>query len=162
MLSSAGASRTEFAGDIGREMLHALDATVGSLVSPWPDAVDRAALAAYLLVAFGVPVLGYAFMVVDFRRYLRSLRRALVTVAGVARGVSPYWAVRDRPPCLQALALDLPCTEEAVLAAYRQRVKDLHPDRGGDLQQFLRLQKHFEQALHLVRSQANTRAASNG
>ena len=54
--------------------------------------------------------------------------------------------MRDRPPCLQALELDLPCTEEQVLAAYRRRVKELHPDRGGDLQQFLRLQKHFEQA----------------
>jgi len=51
------------------------------------------------------------------------------------------------------VALDLrpPCSEEEVLAAYRQRAKSLHPDRGGDLEKFLRLQQHFEQALHLVR-----------
>jgi hypothetical protein len=128
----------------------------------WPDAVDATALAGYLGVALGLPLLGYVAMAVDIRRYLRSLRRALVVVAHAARGPAPYWAVRDRPPCLQALALDLPCTEEAVLAAYRQRVKDLHPDRGGDLQEFLRLQKHFEQALHLVRTQARARAASSG
>jgi hypothetical protein len=143
-------------------MLHELNATLGALAAPWPDAVDRAALSAYLLVAFGAPALGYLFMAVDFRRYLRSLRRALVVVANAARGSAPYWAVRDRPPCLVALALDLPCSEEAVLAAYRQRVKDLHPDRGGDLQQFLRLQKHFEQAMHLVRTQAKARAAPAG
>jgi hypothetical protein len=140
-------------------MLYEHCLTAGAVVSPWPDAVDRAALTAYLLVAFGVPALGYVFMVVDFRRYLRSLRRAVVVVASAARGAAPYWAVRDRPPCLQALSLDLPCSEEAVLAAYRQRVKDLHPDRGGDLHQFLRLQQHFEQAMHLARSQANARAA---
>jgi hypothetical protein len=43
-----------------------------------------------------------------------------------------------------------------VLAAYRTRVKDLHPDRGGDLKQFLQLQKHFEQAMHLARSGATS------
>jgi len=61
---------------------------------------------------------------------------------------------------LEALELRLPCTEEQVLAAYRRRVKALHPDRGGDLQQFLRLQKHFEQALHLARCQAKVRTVS--
>jgi hypothetical protein len=143
-------------------MLPQFGVTIGTVAASWPDAVDRAALLAYLLVAFGVPALGYVFMAVDLRRYLRSLRRALVVVANAARGSAPYWAVRDRPPCLEALSLALPCTEEAVLAAYRERVKDLHPDRGGDLQQFLRLQKHFEQALHLVRTQGKARAAAAG
>jgi hypothetical protein len=121
----------------------------------WPDAVDAAALTLWLLLAFGLPALGYVLMAIDIRRYLRSLRRALVVVAqATIRRGAPYWAARDRPPCLQALELDLPCTEEQVLAAYRRRVKELHPDRGGDLQQFLRLQKHFEQARHLVRAHA--------
>jgi hypothetical protein len=128
----------------------------------WPDAVDATALTAYALVAFGAPVLGYVLMAIDIRRYLRSLGRALVAVTAMGRGSTPYWAAADQPPCMHALELRLPCTEEAVLAAYRRRVKDLHPDRGGDLQQFLRLQKHFEQALHLVRTQAKSRAASAG
>jgi hypothetical protein len=123
--------------------------------SDWPDTVDSAALVCWALLAFGLPALGYVFMAVDIRRYLRSMRRALVVVAQatIRRGV-PGWVAQDRPPCLQALDLDLPCTEEQVLAAYRRRVKELHPDRGGDLQQFLRLQKHFEQAQHLVRAHA--------
>jgi hypothetical protein len=100
-------------------------------------------------------------MMLDIRRYLRSLRRALVVVAAAAtRRGTPYWAIRDRPPCLEALDLSLPCTEEQVLAAYRRRVKELHPDHGGDLQQFLRLQKHFEQALHLVRQHATRRTVA--
>lgn len=120
----------------------------------WPDGIDATALAVFAAVAFGLPLFGYWLMVIDIRAYLRSLRRALVVIARAATN-TPYWAARrDCPPCLQALELDLPCTEEQVLAAYRHRVKELHPDRGGDLQQFLRLQKHFEQAMHLARSQA--------
>jgi curved DNA-binding protein CbpA len=49
-----------------------------------------------------------------------------------------------------ALGLTLPCTAEDVLAAYRRKVKKLHPDRGGNRRQFLQLQAHFEQALALV------------
>ena len=114
----------------------------------------------FALGAFGLPALGYVFMAIDVRRYLRSLRRALVLVTATAVRSVPNWALRDRPPCMQALELDLPCTEEQVLAAYRRRVKELHPDHGGDLQQFLRLQKHFDQALHLVRCRARRRAAA--
>ena len=121
----------------------------------WPDGVDASALMAFAAVAFGLPLFGYWFMALDIRAYLRSLRRALVVVARAVTPGTPYWAVRgDRPPCLVALELALPCTEEQVLGAYRQRVKALHPDRGGDLQQFLRLQKHFEQAMHLAGSGA--------
>jgi hypothetical protein len=131
-----------------------------SSLRSWPDGVDFAAMALYAAIAFGLPLLGYGIMAVDVRRYLRSLRRALVVVARAAYPGGPYWAGQDRPPCLQALELELPCTEEEVLAAYRRRVKSLHPDRGGDLQQFLRLQKHFEQAMHLARSHAKVGAVS--
>ena len=126
----------------------------------WPagmDGVDGLLTFGYLAVIIGVPVLGYAVMVMDFRRYLRSLRRAMVMVAQSVRKV-PYWALNEQPSCLTELGLRLPCTEEEVMAAYRERVKELHPDRGGDLQSFLRLQKHFEQAMYLVRGQARQEA----
>jgi hypothetical protein len=131
---------------------------VGDNPGTWPDAIDHGAIGLFLLVAFGLPALGYVFLALDIRRYLRSLRRALVVVAQAATRQTPYWASRDRPPCLVSLELTLPCTEEQVLAAYRRRVKELHPDHGGELQQFLRLQKHFEQAMHLARSHAKRRA----
>lgn len=135
---------------------------VAEAASPatWPDAVDAAAIGFFLLAAFGLPALGYVFMALDIRRYLRSLRRALVIVASAAIRHSPSWAMCDSPPCMQALELVLPCTEEQVLAAYRRRVKDLHPDRGGDLRKFLQLQKHFEQAMHLVLRQSKIRTVS--
>jgi curved DNA-binding protein CbpA len=44
----------------------------------------------------------------------------------------------------------MPCTADDVLAAYRRKVKSLHPDRGGDRREFLRLQTHFEQAMAFV------------
>jgi hypothetical protein len=87
------------------------------------------------------------------------LRRALVVVAAAASRHTPSWAYCDQPPYLQALELTLPCTEKQVLAAYRRRVKELHPDHGGDLKQFLQLQKHFEQAMHLAGSQQKRPAA---
>lgn len=144
-------------------MLAGAIATIGNLAAvgpaqsmrPWPDGVDALALAGFAGLAFGLPALGYGLMALDIRAYLRSLRRALTVVTGVVARDTPYWALRrDRPPCLVALDLALPCTEDEVLRAYRERVKSLHPDRGGDLGQFLRLQKHFEQALYLVRNRA--------
>jgi len=125
-------------------------------VPMWPkDGYDRALTAIYLAVIFGLPLLGYVFMVLDFRRYLRSLRRALVLVVQ-AVPVTPYWALRSRPVCLKTLGLMLPCTEEDVMEAYRELAKEKHPDRGGDLDQFLKLQRHYEQALKLVREESTT------
>lgn len=119
--------------------------------SRWPDGVDATLTTLYLACIFGIPLLGYALLVLDIRRYLRSLRRALVVVTRLVPTM-PYWALLERPACLRALDLKIPCSEADVLAAYRERAKTLHPDRGGDLQQFLRLQQHFEQALAVVRS----------
>lgn len=119
----------------------------------WPDGIDASITITCLTIMFGIPILGYVFMVVDFRRYLRSLRRALMVVTQYVPEL-PYWAVlARRPACLQALDLQLPCSEEEVLAAYRELAKTMHPDRGGDLQQFLLLQKHFEQALRIARGE---------
>lgn len=129
---------------------------------PWPDAADGAGILLFLAIAVGLPAAGYVCMVLDIRRYLRSLRRALVVVAHAAVGRTPDWALDDRPPCLAALGLNHGCTEDEVLAAYRQRVKNLHPDHGGELPQFLRLQKHFEQALHLARSRRGRAVANSG
>lgn len=127
---------------------------------PWPDAVDLAALVTFFAIAFGVPAFGYVLMAIDVRRYLRSLRRALVVLTRSVTPNSPYWARRDRPPCLETLDLALPCTEEQVLAAYRRKVKEMHPDKGGSLHKFLQLQRHFEQAMYLARSHAKVRTVS--
>ena len=115
----------------------------------WPDGLDGAVTLAYLAVLIGIVVAGYACMVLDFRAYLRSLRRALVLVSNYRIDL-PAWACRTTPRCIQALGLTLPCTTEEVLAAYRDKVKLLHPDRGGDRRAFLKLQQHFEQAMTLV------------
>jgi curved DNA-binding protein CbpA len=62
----------------------------------------------------------------------------------------PSWIRNDRPRCIQALGLTLPCTTDEVLSAYRTKVKSVHPDRGGDGREFLLLQEHFEQAMSLA------------
>ncbi|MBX3426136.1 MAG: hypothetical protein KF688_10690 [Pirellulales bacterium] len=122
----------------------------------WPNGADWPALGLFGAIALGLPALGYVFLAIDVRRYLRSLRRALAVIVQAPTTV-PYWVLRDRPPCLETFGVDAHCSEEQLWAAYRERVKDAHPDRGGDLQQFLRIQKHFEQSLHLVRQRAARR-----
>jgi hypothetical protein len=115
----------------------------------WPDGVDWIITVGYLLLIVGVAAAGYACMVLDVRAYLRSLRRALVVITHY-RLELPDWVRRDTPRCIQALGLTMPCTTEQVLEAYRERVKVLHPDRGGNRKEFLLLQRHFEQAMALL------------
>jgi hypothetical protein len=116
---------------------------------PWPDGIDWAMIAWYLAIAFGVPVLGYVCMYLDYRAYLRSLRRAIMVVTGY-RNELPEWMRANTPRCILALDLVMPCTAEDVLAAYRRKVKLLHPDRGGSKKEFMRLQAHFEQAMAFI------------
>lgn len=118
---------------------------------PANDPVNLAATACFLAVVIGVPALGYVFMVLDYRAYLRSLRRALVVAGHYAYDIPAWVARRQTPQPIAALGLTLPCSEEEVLQAYRERVKHLHPDHGGDRQRFLKLQAQFEAALKLVR-----------
>jgi hypothetical protein len=115
----------------------------------WPDGIDGTVTAIYLLLLLGVVVAGYGCMVLDVRAYLRSLRRALVVISHY-RVELPEWVSRGTPRCIQALGLTMPCSTDEVLAAYRQKVKSLHPDRGGNRRDFLRLQRHFEEAMALV------------
>ncbi len=119
---------------------------------PWPTPLDLAATAGFFGLVLGIVAIGYLCMVLDIRAYLRSLTRTLVCVARYFPHL-PDWALRDTPRCLAALGLKLPCTEDDLLRAYRQRVKVLHPDHGGDRRRFLQLQQYFEQALELVRKQ---------
>jgi hypothetical protein len=120
-----------------------------TLVHPWPDGIDWAVTAAYFALIVGVAIAGYVCMALDIRAYLRSLRRALVVISHY-RMELPDWIRKDRPRCIQALGLTLPCTTDEVLTAYRNKVKSVHPDRGGDCREFLRLQEHFEQAMALA------------
>jgi hypothetical protein len=133
---------------IAAMLAHVIPISLAANLS-WPDGIDGAVTAAYLSFAFGLAALGYLCMVLDFRAYLRSLRRALVVISNY-RSELPNWVRRDTPRCILALELTLPCTSDDILAAYRRKVKQLHPDRGGDRRDFLRLQAHFEQAMSLM------------
>jgi hypothetical protein len=130
-------------------MLTQISLTLAPAGVTWPDGIDSTVTIAYLSAAFGLAALGDLCMVLDFRAYLRSLRRALVVVSNY-RPDLPAWVRRDTPRCILSLGLTLPCTANDILAAYRRKVKKLHPDRGGDRREFLRLQAHFEQAMVLV------------
>lgn len=127
-----------------------------------PDIVDTSAILVFLALAIGLPALGYVCLVLDIRAYLRSLRRALVVVRSYLPHL-PATATPITPRCLIALDLTMPCTAEQVKAAYRAKVKVLHPDAGGDRAKFLLLQRFFDESLdYLARyhGEADARAAT--
>ena len=117
--------------------------------APVYDPIDAVGVAWFVTLFFGVPMLGWLAMVADYRAYLRGLRRALVAVRYYSLE-APLWALRDRPTCLQELRLEPDCSREEVMAAYRKRVKRVHPDYGGDRRQFELLQQRLQEALRLV------------
>jgi hypothetical protein len=126
--------------------------TFPAAAAQWPTAIDLVALAIFFAVAIGLPMFGFVFLYWDVRRWLRSLRRALVRASYYLPGL-PEWARRDTPRCVAALGLRMPCSEEQLKAAYRAKVKLLHPDHGGDKRRFLWLQSQFEQALELLEAE---------
>src|ERR1700759_5361906 len=93
-----------------------------TLVHSWPDGIDSLVTVAYLALIVGIVVAGYACMVLDIRAYLRSLRRALVLISH-SRMDLPDWIRKNKPRCIEALGLTLPCTTDEVLTAYRTKVK---------------------------------------
>ncbi len=58
--------------------------------------------------------------------------------------------VAYKPPCLEFLCVDQPCTIEDVDKAYRRLAMKFHPDRGGDAESFKSLQRAYEEALRLL------------
>ena len=114
------------------------------------DALDGIAVITYLLLIIGLPLIGYWLMIVDIRAYLRALKGALVIVKNHIPGL-PSWAKQYTPASLRSMGLEMPCSEQEVKRAYRVLAERLHPDRGGDRQKFLELQRHFEEAMEFVR-----------
>ncbi|MEZ6068860.1 MAG: J domain-containing protein [Pirellulales bacterium] len=117
--------------------------------SDWPNALDLFAIFGFLAAALLLPAAGYLLMALDVRAHYRSLRRRLVHV--VMPQLSRGWACGRPPQAFATLGISPPCTEEELKQAYREKVKQLHPDTGGDPHRFLRLQAHFEEALEWIR-----------
>ena len=58
------------------------------------------------------------------------------------------------PEFLVVLGLSQPVTVDDVKQAYLEKAKTAHPDHGGDVQTFIRLQQAFEQATEYARFKA--------
>ncbi len=117
------------------------------------SAFDRTLQIAFIAMVVGAPLLGYWFMVCDIRAYLRALRGSLIVVRNHISHL-PIWARQYTPGCIRSLGLELPCTEADIKKAYRGLAERMHPDRGGDRQKFMMLQRQFEEALQFVRDDA--------
>lgn len=119
----------------------------------FPDAFDVAICCVVLGLLFAVVFSGHVLLVLDVRAWVRSLRRALVVLVDHLPHF-PRWARGQTPRCISALGVQMPCSKEQLLTAYRQKVKQFHPDRGGDRKRFMRLQADFEEALEFLSRQA--------
>jgi hypothetical protein len=119
----------------------------------FPDLFDVAIFCVIFGLLFTVVISGHILLVLDVRAWMRSLRRALVVIADHLPHF-PRWARGQTPRCMSALGVELPCSREQLMNAYRQKVKQLHPDRGGDRKRFMRLQADFEEAMEFITRQA--------
>lgn len=120
-----------------------------ALAIPFGNA-DPILVVLFLLLVVGLPALGYALTIMDIRAYLRSLKGALIIVKNHIPTL-PTWAQEYTPNSVRSLGLQMPCSESDVKKAYRKLAETMHPDRGGDRQEFLALQSHFEEAIDFVR-----------
>jgi hypothetical protein len=102
------------------------------------------------LVMLMITIVAYMFMLLHFFARRRSPRKPLIRVSHYSRKVPKWGFRRSTPRCISELGLSMPCTEDDVMTAYRQKAKTLHPDRGGSSREFSKLQQHFEQARALV------------
>ncbi|MCE9631008.1 MAG: hypothetical protein K8S94_09905 [Planctomycetia bacterium] len=68
---------------------------------------------------------------------------------------SPPLPDSGHPECLAILGLRPPLTLEDVKQAYLAKALKAHPDRGGDPQEFIRLQKAFDEANDFVKFKAS-------
>lgn len=64
----------------------------------------------------------------------------------------------DRPECMVLLGLLPPYSLDDVKQAYLEKVKTAHPDKGGNVSDFLTLQGAFEQASQFVNFRASRMA----
>src|SRR5262249_5680207 len=62
-----------------------------------------------------------------------------------------------RPDFMEALGLLPPYTPEDVRMAYREKAKHTHPDRGGSIDDFLKLPEAYDRAVEYVNSGADRR-----
>jgi hypothetical protein len=63
----------------------------------------------------------------------------------------------NRPPCMAVLGLLPPYTLEDVKAAYRVKVLEAHPDRGGDVAEFYKIEEAYIQAVEYVNFRGDRR-----
>lgn len=114
-------------------------------------------VATILIVVTGLllaPILGWILLIADFV-YRKRTGRSLIQISNFS-DVLPEWVAREAkrrkiiPRCLQTFDLELPCSQEQLLEAYREKAKEVHPDTGGSRQEFLRIQRDFEEARSLI------------
>lgn len=70
--------------------------------------------------------------------------------AAIERNADIVKRGRRRRPFLERLGLSLPVTPSDVRQAFREKAKEVHPDHGGDSEQFKALQAAFDEAIRFA------------
>lgn len=60
-------------------------------------------------------------------------------------------SMKKRPESVERLGLQLPVTEGDVKQAYRMKAQEAHPDHGGEVSDFLEVQRAFDEAVEFAK-----------
>jgi len=87
------------------------------------------------------------------RRYYYVLPKEYVPAAQLSH------AEKETPPCFLTLGVEPPCTLHEIQEAFRQKVKTVHPDHGGNSEDFISLFKCYEEAKAFLLFQSTSHSA---
>jgi hypothetical protein len=79
--------------------------------------------------------------------FYQSREEAERAIAALSRSFGPL----ARPDWADVLDLEWPITRQDVKEAYRRKAKELHPDHGGDHDEFVKLEAAYRMALSTVK-----------
>lgn len=129
----------------GAVVLCSAPLAVGSRFGLQLDGFSMAEVPVGILANQGDTGSGYRLTLKLDRSWPYHVWSSLITMTDTA---TPEQAAN--PPCLETLGLALPCTADRVEEAFHRLVRKVHPDRGGSVEEFVRLRNAYLEALELL------------
>lgn len=89
----------------------------------------------------------FAQLVLSLEDLARMVERGIYDLSEWAAGMKFLPAPADVPVFIQALGFNLIPSRDVLKARYRELIKELHPDNGGNEEEFKAMQRAYEQTV---------------